>query len=107
MRTAAHQWIAAHADQPPASLRERLARVLADAPAGDGAHAELLATGREMLGELLARGSTARDTALDLLTADALVTYAFECAADEPASLDARAAAAMRAITTAADPGTR
>jgi hypothetical protein len=107
MRQAALEWIAGHADQPPASLRARVEAVLTAAPAETTAHDELLHTGREMLGDLLAQGRTARDTALDLLTADALVTYAFEQAADAPASLEARAASAMRAISSVVDAGVR
>ena len=42
---------------------------------------------------MAARPSAGRESALDLLTVDALVTYAFEAA--EPASLEATATAAM------------
>jgi hypothetical protein len=35
------------------------------------------------------------------------VTYAFEAAADDPASIDARASAAMRAISDVVDGRTR
>jgi hypothetical protein len=50
------------------------------------------------LAEVLADGCTARDAALDLLTADALVTYAFEAAAESPREVDAIAAEAMQRI---------
>ncbi len=46
----------------------------------------------DLLGELLARSSAGRESALDLLTVDALVTYAFEAAADSPESLPAACA---------------
>ena len=62
-----------------------------------------LDAGERLLDELLACGSTSRSTALDLLAVDALVTYAFQAAADEPALLDARAARALARI--AAMPG--
>ena len=39
---------------------------------------------------LLREAATTRESALDLLAADALVTYAFEAAADEPDTLPAR-----------------
>jgi len=51
-----------------------------------------------LLRDLLARPSMGRDSALDLLTVDALVTYAFEAAADDPATLDARARDAARRL---------
>jgi hypothetical protein len=44
----------------------------------------------------------ARDGALDLLAADACVTWAFEAAADDPASLPARAQEAMQRIAEVA-----
>lgn len=49
-----------------------------------------------LLRDLLARPSTGRDVALDLLTVDALVTYAFEAAAADVESLPALADDAMR-----------
>jgi hypothetical protein len=105
MTTAAGAWIAAHAEQPPAALRARLDGVLgADAVDAESAVAPaLLQAGQSLLAAILRSGSTQRDAALDLLTADALVTYAFEAAADEPALLDQRAAEAMRAIAAVVD----
>jgi hypothetical protein len=96
----AAQWIAAHREQPPRALRERVDIILTDSPApvGQEVSTELFTAGRQLLASLLSSGSTQRDAALDLLTADALVTYAFESASDDPASLDLRAAEAMRAI---------
>lgn len=44
-----------------------------------------------LLCDLLRRATTGRDSALDLLTVDALVTYAFEAAAENPATLETRA----------------
>jgi len=49
----------------------------------------------ELLHDLLERPSAGRDSALDLLTVDALVTYAFEAAAAEPERLPDYAADAM------------
>ena len=105
MTTPAGDWVAAHAEQPPAALRARLDAILnmesanADTPVA----AALLDAGQTLLSSILVSGSTTREAALDLLTADALVTYAFEAAADEPELLDARAAAAMRAIAALVD----
>jgi hypothetical protein len=50
-----------------------------------------LAAGERLLTDLLSGDCTSRDCALDLLTADALVTYAFELAASEPSRVSARA----------------
>jgi hypothetical protein len=65
-----------------------------DAPATQAATACIDAA-NELLSELLARPSAGRESALDLLTVDALVTYAFEAAAAEPDTLAARASDAM------------
>jgi hypothetical protein len=56
---------------------------------------QTLAAAETLLGELLARPTTGRESALDLLAVDALVTYAFEAASSEPATLGARAGEAM------------
>ena len=105
MTTPAGKWVAAHAEQPPAALRARLDGILnaesasTDVPVSPA----LLTAGQALLSTILVSGSTQRGAALDLLTADALVTYAFEAAADEPTTLDARAADAMRAIAALVD----
>ncbi|MES3032789.1 MAG: hypothetical protein V4813_02190 [Gemmatimonadota bacterium] len=105
MTTPAGEWVAAHGEQPPAALRARLDAILNgdavgnDAPVSDA----LLHAGQSLLAAILSSDCTQRDAALDLLTADALVTYAFEAAADDPASLDAHAVTAMRAISALVD----
>ena len=109
MPTPAGEWVAGHAEQPPAALRARLDAIL-NTEAADATTAvapALLDAGQSLLVTILGSGSTQRDAALDLLTADALVTYAFEAAADDPSSLDARAAAAMRAIASVVDARSR
>jgi len=95
------EWIAAHGASAPPALVARVRDVLV-------AHSEwkALSAADALLnaGELLVRtvlGSGAdesRAVALDLLAADACVTWAFEAAADEPASLPVRAEAAMQRI---------
>ncbi|MCU0626402.1 MAG: hypothetical protein MUF21_07955 [Gemmatimonadaceae bacterium] len=94
------RWIAAHAAQPPARLRARLDEVTGSGTDAAAPADALAFAGQELLASILAAGTTARDAALDLLTADALVTYAFEAAADEPALIDRRAAATMRALAS-------
>ena len=105
MPTPAGQWVAAHAEQPPAALRARLDAILNEESADRGTPVApaLLEAGQGLLATILGSGSVQRDAALDLLTADALITYAFEAAADDPSSLDARAAQAMRAIAAVVD----
>jgi hypothetical protein len=49
-------------------------------------------------------GCLTRSGALDLLAVDALVTYAFEAAADDPHSLEARTSAALARIAALAEP---
>jgi hypothetical protein len=105
MTSPAGTWMAAHDEQPPDALRARLQALVAATPVRDGAPVSeaLLLAGQSLLAGILGSGSTQRDAALDLLTADALVTYAFEAAADDPSSLDAQAAAAMRTIAALVD----
>lgn len=105
MPTQAGNWIAAHAEQPPVALRARLDAILntGRTDAALPVAPALLEAGEALLSMILGSGSTQRDAALDLLTADALVTYAFEAAAEDPSTLDARAAAAMRAISALVD----
>jgi hypothetical protein len=50
-----------------------------------------LAAGERLLTQLLRGDCNSRDCALDLLAADALVTYAFELAADDPSRIGDRA----------------
>jgi hypothetical protein len=92
------EWLVARTPRPPRALAARLDVVLGGALAHDRSEAcELLIVAAETLAtELLANGSTTRDSALDLLTADALVTYAFEAAAEQPDDLVSRAHDAMR-----------
>jgi hypothetical protein len=53
---------------------------------------------------LLVDGCLTRESALDLLAVDALITYAFEAAADEPSSLEERAGQALARIAALAEP---
>lgn len=95
------EWLDARTPPPPQALRARLREVLGDrlgAPASE-AHAWCLAAGEGLLASLLDRERASRADALDLLTADALVTYALEAAADQPETLDARTTEAMRRLS--------
>lgn len=106
MTTTAVEWLLARDPAPPASLAARLRSILGEV--GDGAEpsAEVyLRAGERLLAELLRDGCADRESALDLLAADALVTYAFEAASREPELLDARAQRAMTRIAALAGDG--
>jgi hypothetical protein len=94
------EWLATRTPRPPRALSARIGVVMGEAVALDRSHAAeaLLVAGERLTAELLRGGSTTRESALDLLTADALVTYAFEAAAETPADLTGRAADAMTRI---------
>ena len=90
----------------PTQLSARVTQVMGDRMdrAADEASTACLDAAEELLRELLARPSAGRESALDLLTVDALVTYAFEAASATPESLDARATDAMRRFASLALP---
>ena len=97
------EWLDARGAGVPPHLMQRVREALGDKLAEDvSAAPERCAEAAAHIADtLLAAGSTGRDSALSLLAADALVTFAFEAAADAPARLQERAHAAMR--TLAAD----
>ena len=89
-------WLRARTPEPPQLLQERLERHVRAVPAERVGATMTEAMGALGLGALeasLARGETGDEAALDLLAADAFVTYAFEAAAEEgvevvPVALD-------------------
>ena len=104
--TTVRDWFDLVEPAPPQALRVRLDELLAhhaDRPVADVPEA-CLDAGESLLEGLLASGSTSRETALDLLAVDALVTYAFQSAADDPERIEVRATQAMARIS--ALPGT-
>jgi len=100
-------WLDARRPVPPPALRERIRLALAESLDGDERHAfdACLSAGERVVASLLRENATSRDTAIDLLAADALVTYAFEAASDQPAELSSRASEAMKRIASLADSG--
>lgn len=94
------EWLATREPLPPRALAERLDALVAphDLDGADPADV-LLDVALELLTVVLREDSTTRQTALDLLAADALVTYAFEAASDDPFRLDARAGTAMARLS--------
>jgi len=94
-------WVAAHRDVAPARLLARVDAVLAGHPQWRalGRADALAAAGEFLLRGVLAEGANeARASALDLLAADACVTWAFEVGADAPETLGARAESVMQRI---------
>lgn len=79
-RDAVVTWLAARRPAAPPTLVEPMTRWLVDSPAGLPEHLAL--AGRALLERVLARPQGGRELALDLLAADALVTYAFEAQAE-------------------------
>ncbi|MEO6444270.1 MAG: hypothetical protein ABIZ91_03530 [Gemmatimonadaceae bacterium] len=89
-------WMSTREPAPPDRLRARLAELAQTEPgAGEGMPGALVTRAVEVVARLLREGQTSRHGALELLAADALVTYAFEAQADEPAELEARCIWAM------------
>jgi hypothetical protein len=98
-------WLDARLPEAPEALRVRIAGLVAEHPEWEAMprqHALLLAS-EILMREVLAAAPKERQAALDLLAGDACVTYAFEAAADEPASLGALADDAMQRIARLAD----
>jgi hypothetical protein len=95
--TSVVEWLGRREPAPPDALLLRLRETLAsdaERDAGDAA-AACLAAGERLLAKVLREGEASRDHALDLLAADALVTYAFEAASTRPNALPTLAAQAM------------
>jgi hypothetical protein len=81
-------WLRARDPAPPRALAERLEQMLAAFPDAGVTEAAtvsaLMATlGVATLGALASRDARSVDVALDLLAADAFVTFAFEAAVEE------------------------
>lgn len=107
------EWLESRTPRPPEALDERIRGALApvlhhEVEAGRGStHSELLAAARSLLIADRSAESADRDEAHDLLAADALVTYAFELAAEDPDAVEPLAESAMRYFgSLAAEGGT-
>ena len=94
-------WLARREPPPPEPLLSRIHEALGegvDAPAHEAA-ALTAAAAERLLVQLLGGKCATRAAAVELLTADALVTYAFEAAAESrSADMDVMAARAMQRI---------
>ena len=100
-------WIRTRSPAPPPAF---VARVIASLGKRADEDASCAATccldaAIALLEQLLVGDPLGRSDASALLAADALVTYAFEAAADSPDSLDGRAAEAMVRLAALAGDG--
>ena len=93
-------WLATREPVPPEALAHRIERAIGNDGARpvEDAHEVLVAAGERIAAAVLEGGGTSRDTALDLLAADALVTYAFEASSATPRDIARHAAASMARI---------
>lgn len=99
-------WLSARTPSPPSPLAARLHAALGARlnEHSTSAHEVVLETAESLLAELIALECAQRDRAIDLLAVDALITYAFEAAAESPDMLAERATDAMLAIARLAAP---
>ena len=97
-------WLQSRVPPPPPALAQRIRQALAAASPAAGAPSAdvLLDAGERLLATLLEADHLTRNAAVDLLTADALVTYAFEAAASEPERIGDRARGAMTRLAALA-----
>jgi len=96
-------WLDARRPTPPPPLAARLGAALEAYPPERLAAAVNMAEvmgglGVALLDSLTPRGPTGDDVAMDLLAADAFVTYAFEAAAEEQVAADALAARLLERV---------
>jgi hypothetical protein len=93
-------WIERCDPEPPAALAQRMREAVSAMPVGPARSVPEAAVDAAllMLDSLLRDADSTRGGALRLLAADALMTYAFEAAADTPHRIDALGAEAMRRI---------
>jgi geranylgeranyl pyrophosphate synthase len=88
-REAVRSWLEARTPVPPEALARKLAECVEAAPesalAGDSVAEVAGRLGVATLRRVVQRQGVAYDGAMDLLVADAFVTYAFEAAAEEGA----------------------
>jgi hypothetical protein len=91
------EWLTMRTPVPPPQLMRRVRAALGDAT-NDDVHLvtdRCIDAAKRAVAQLLRDTRTGRESAAELLAADALVTYAFEAAADDPGQLVDRAQSAM------------
>jgi hypothetical protein len=98
--TSLQSWLDARQPEAPAALKRRIAEAVAEHPEWETMPRSraLLLAGEWLLEHVLAASPKDRNAALDLLAADACVTYGFEAAADDPGEFTKLADRAMQRI---------
>ena len=101
------EWLQARDPRPPAELMDGLERALGPALNREAVEAtgEFLSAAERMLRALVASGETGRSVAADLLTIDALTTYAVEAATETLDDLPDFAEDAMARFANVIKPG--
>lgn len=75
-------WLDLRRPAPPAALRERIDQVVTETTPHSPLPTYFASLGRRLLTSVAAHPAGGRELALDLLAADAFVTYAFEAQAE-------------------------
>jgi hypothetical protein len=83
-------WLGTRRPAPPPALRAQIEQAVTNARLPLPAH--LADVGRRLLDKVASRPTGGRELALDLLAADAFITYAFEAQAEEDVGAVARLA---------------
>jgi len=98
------EWLAARQPEAPPALTQCVRELLESHPEWEQLPRvdAFIEASEVLLRRVLEGGAIARANALDLLAADACVTWAFEAAADEPASIAGRAERATNGIAAIA-----
>lgn len=98
------EWIENRASAAPPDLVMRIRAALGNDGALGAASrsAVCLSAAERLLAEFVRDGGANRECALDLLAADALVTYAFQAASEHPDALRLQAERAMARIASLA-----
>jgi len=98
------EWLTARQPEAPAALLSCVRELLESRPEWEQLPRvdAFIEASEVLLRRVLDGGTVARANALDLLAADACVTWAFEAAADDPASIAGRAERATNGIAAIA-----
>jgi hypothetical protein len=102
-------WLRSREPAPPDALMARMLSALGDDAARDSGDVDVICldAATRLLEPLLRVERPGRESALDLLAADALVTYAFEAASIPFEALDAKTAEAMQRLAALGGPEAR
>jgi hypothetical protein len=92
------RWLDSRREEAPAALRARIGQLVDAHPEWEtlSIPEALIAASEALMADVLASPEKDRRTALDLLAADACVTYAFEAASENPDAIVALAESSMR-----------